>query len=144
MREMFKMIDNGLDMKNLGYAESSRSRPFVSPLAWAYYSAYQAIVIHAVLKLKAIQTGIEKDFADIENITKLVKVALPHQTEYIDKYGPSVFHYLLDELESKLLAELSNLLGGEKNDKETVERAAEIVREAERLMSENSSIKTTE
>ncbi len=83
----------------------------------------------------------EKDYADVETITKLVRVALPHRAEMIDKFGSDAFHYFLEELESSLLAELSNMLRGEESDKESVERAALIVEATERLMKTNESIK---
>ena len=143
-REMFKVIDNGFDMKSLGTNEASKSRPFVSSLAWAYYIAYESIVMHGVLKLKTLQVGLDKDFTDIERITKLVKVALPHYADYIEKHGPSAFHYLLDELEHSLLTELGNILSGQKADREHIEKAAQILQESERLMEENNSLKSRE
>ena len=75
-----------------------------------------------------------------DEITKLVKVALPHHKEYIEKYGHSAFHYFLDELELALLHELGNILKGVKSDKESIERAALILREADRLMEANASM----
>lgn len=143
-REMFAIMGGGFDLEKLRTIEASKSRPFISPLAWAYYSAYEAIVFHAVLKLKVLQSGLDKDFCDTEAITKLVKVALPHQTEYIEKFGPSGFHYLLENLESILLIELGNILRGEKSDKESIERAALIVRESENLMETNAAMKRNE
>jgi hypothetical protein len=142
LREMFKSMDGGIDAKDLGVLEAAKCRPFVSPLAWAYYTAYQSIVTHSVLKMKVLQLGLEKDFADVDHITKLVKVALPHHADYIEKYGPSAFHYLLDELELSLLAELGNILSGQKADKEHMEKAAQILQESERLMQENESMKS--
>lgn len=139
LRELFKTLDSGIDTKALGVSEAAKCRPFVSPLAWAYYSAYQSIVTYGVLKIKTIQVGLEKDFSDIDHITKLVKVALPHHIGYIEKYGPNAFHYLLDELELSLLAELGNILSGQKADKEHIEKAAQILQESERLMEKTDS-----
>lgn len=143
-REVFAGMGKSFGIDNLRPNEASKARPFLSQIAWAYYSAYQAIVTHAVLRINALKSGSEKDFADVEAITRVVKVALPHQTEFIEKFGPEAFHYLLDELELSLLAELDNILRGEKADKESVERAALIVKEAERLTKANESMKGTE
>lgn len=71
-----------------------------------------------------------------------IKVALPHHTDYIVKYGPSAFHYFLDELELNLLAELGNMLSGQIADKDHLEKAAQILQESERLMQENESMKS--
>lgn len=138
-REVFKIMGKSFDINSLKTIDASKARPFVSPLAWAFYSAYQSIVMHAVIKLQMLQNGIDKDFADTKAITKLVKVALPHQQEFIEKYGPSAFHYFLEELESKLLLEINNILQGKKSDKESIEKAALILKEAERLMESNAS-----
>jgi len=94
--------------------------------------------------MKALHTGLENDFADMEAITNLVKVALPHQAEFIEKFGPSGFHYLLEELESFLLLELTNILRGEKSDQESIQRAALILKEAESLMETYASIRKDE
>jgi hypothetical protein len=134
------MMGGGFDLSKLQTSEASIARPFVSPLAWALYSAYSSIVLHAALRLKTLQSGIDKDFTDVEGIKKIVKTALPHQADYIDKYGASAFHYLLDELESAILLELTKILKGEESDKESLEKAASILKEADRLMEQNASM----
>jgi len=136
-REMFTQLGN-VDLKNLPTNKALKTRPFVSSLSWAYFSAYQAIVINAVIRMEILKIGINiKDVNDTENVTKLVKVALPHQVEYIEKYGPSAFHYLLDELEAKLLMSFEVTLKGEELDKETIKKAAEIIKEADSIMESN-------
>jgi hypothetical protein len=143
-REMFSMIGN-VDLRNLQTNQALKARPFISPLAWAYYSAYQAIVIHAVVRLQMLKNGVNMvEVIDTENVTKLVKVALPHQIEYIEKYGPGAFHYLLEELETNLLLAFKLMLKGEESDKETMEKAAAIIRESEKLMDSNASTTTEE
>jgi hypothetical protein len=124
-RELFKMYGQS----EIQGIDASKVRPFVSAIAWALFSAYQTIVMHAVLRLKTLQFGFDKDFSDIEGITKIVKVALPHRVTYINQYGISAFHYLLDELESLLLDELKRILDGMEADKESVQRAALILEE---------------
>jgi hypothetical protein len=140
VREFFNITGGGIDFDKLQTSEASNARPFVSPLAWALYSAYSAIIFHAVLRLKILQCGINKDFIDSDGIKKIVKIALPHQANYIDKYGASAFHYLLDELESNLLVELSKILKGIDSDNESLEKAASILKEADRLMEQNVSM----
>ena len=71
---------------------------------------------------------------DTDAVTKLVQVALPHQTKYIKKYDSGALHYLLDELESRLLEELQKILKGGESDKASVEQAAAILKESGRLM----------
>ena len=137
LREFFKVMGSSFDVKSFDNRGASKARPFVTQLAWAYFSAYQTILMHAVIKSEALQRGIEKDYSDTEAIKKVVKVALPQQEAYIEKHGPSAFHYLIEELESKLLIEISNILRGEESDKESIEKAVLIQREVDRLMESN-------
>ena len=139
-REVFDAIGGNLD-NNLGYQTATKSRPFVTELAWAYYSAYQAIIAHGVLKLKTLQLGLEKDFSDHKSIIDTVKVALPEYSDFIDEHGTSCLHYLLDALESKLLKEIQVMLKDKKADAEDIERAAQILKEAEKLTEENENLK---
>lgn len=139
VREMFKTLERGIDTSKLQTIEAKKVRPFVSPLAWAYYSAYEAIVLHAVLIMKLFQSGLDIKLANTEYVTKIVKVALPNHEAYIEEYGPSAFYHLLEELEIKLLVEIDHILQGQKSDKESIEKAALILRESDRLMESNSA-----
>lgn len=104
-------------------------------MAWALYSAYQTIVIFAVVKLYMLCSGLDlADVLDTASVTELIKITLPHRLEYIQKYGDNAHHYLLDELELRLLEELQKILHGAESDKTSVEQAAAILRESERVM----------
>jgi len=139
VREMFEML-NPIDLVDMPRGDALKERPFVSPLSWAYYSAYEAIVMHAALRMHMLKKGINlKKVIDNDHVVKLVKVALPHQTEYVEKYGAAGFHYLLDELEQKLLLSFSLMLDGAENDKATIKKAAEITKQAEELSSASSA-----
>ena len=141
VREMFKAIGDAFDAKGSTCIEASKIRPFVSKLAWAYCSAYQVIIAYAVVQCKMIQSGTTKNYFDVEAIKKLVKIALPHQEANIEKYGPSVFHHLLEELESKLLIEIEFMLSGKESDKKSIETAATIMKEADRITQLNVTSK---
>lgn len=135
LREMFAMVGSGFDPKKLDLSSSAKARPFVSPMAWALFSAYRAIAMQAVAKLEIIKLGIgAKDILDKDAIAKLVKAALPHHEAYIDKFGDAAYHYLLDELETRLLDELQKMLAGVEADRASVEQAAEILRRSNELM----------
>lgn len=139
LREIFKQLGKGYDIKKLQPIDAHKIRPFVSPMAWAFYSAYEAIIILAVMKLNMIQLGVDKDFSSSEETIKLVKIALPHQEEYIKKFGSKGLHLLLDELETNILHEIDTMLQGEKSDKDSIEQAALIIKESERLMASSES-----
>lgn len=142
LREVFKTMGGAFfNPEKLDLSDALKSRPYVSELAWAYYSAYQSIVMHSIILLEALKAGLDKDFSKFEEMTKLVKVALPHQEPYIEKYGTSAFHYLLDELELKLLSEIKKMLNGIEADQESLEKAAKILKEADSLMAANEKSK---
>ena len=85
--------------------------------------------MQAVLKQQIIMLGIDtKDIVDKHSIAELVKIALPHHASYIDKSGDAGYHYLLEELEEKLLGEMQKMLLGVQADRTSLEQAAEILR----------------
>lgn len=131
LREAFKIAGSGFDEKKIDFRISQKARPFVSPMAWALFSAYQAVVMQAVATLKLIELGIgNKDLLDRIKVKKLVKAALPDYDTYIEEHGDQSFHLLLDILEENLLGEFRKMMAGEEDDKEAVERAAKIVEAA--------------
>lgn len=140
-REMFTIMGGAFDIAKVDLSGASKARPFVSPIAWALFSAYQAIAMQAVMKLHIIKSGIgAKDYFDKDAVAKLVKAALPHQAGYIDKYGDAGYHYLLEELEESLLAAMRNMLAGEETDRASVEQAAEILRLSNELKAKQSTV----
>ena len=122
-------------MKKIDLSNSAKARPFVSPMAWALYSAYSSIVMGSVFKLEILKIGVDsKKLINKEAISKVIKAALPQYTEYIDKYGDAGYHYLLDELEGKLLDEFRNMMAGVEADKASIAKAAEIVKYSNELI----------
>ncbi len=132
-RKIFEAIDSNFDLNNLKNNEAEVARPFITPLAWSLYLAYKTIVMHAVAKVKMLKDGIDMDIFDNKSIASLVKAALPHRAEYIERNSSKTLHHLLEELECSLLTEFRKILGGEQSDRESVERAAEIIREVDNL-----------
>jgi hypothetical protein len=128
------------DMKKLDLSGSARSRPFVSPLVWALFSAFQAIIMQAVMKIEIIRSGAANEpnkLINREGIAEMVKAALPHRTEYIDKVGDRSYSNLLEEIEEKLLDELRNMMEGVEGDKASIEQAGRILKwstEAQTIM----------
>jgi len=79
---------NKIDLAKMPLNDFAKFRPFVSPMAWALFSAYYAIVTEAVIKLHIIKSGMgAKDYFDKDAVPRLVKAVLPHQAEYIEKFG---------------------------------------------------------
>ena len=140
VREVFTLMGAAFDPKGLDISGAEKARPFVSPMAWALFSAYRAIAMQAVVKLQIIKAGIGGDLLKKDEVSNLVKVALPHRSEFIDKYGDDGYHYLLEELERALLAALSKMLAGEETDQASLERANDILRHSSELMASQSKV----
>jgi hypothetical protein len=133
-RQFFEMIGHGFDMNAIDLTGAAKARPFLSPMAWAVYAAIKAVTFHSVVRLQILKGGLGMtDFADNNAIQKLVVAALPHYSEYLEKNGPSVYYYVLEALEAKLLSELQSMLSGTESDKASVQQASEIIRQANAL-----------
>ena len=137
MRKLFHTIagDHDEKMKQLSENVAKSEQLFISPLAWAYFYAYQSVVLSAYMRAKALEIGLEnpaKLFKD-EHVKNLLKEVLPHYSEYIDKFGSFGFHDLLEELEKRLFAELQKTLRGEEEDQASLERAAKIMELAHKV-----------
>lgn len=140
-REIFQVVGE-IDYSTMKMTEAQLARPYVLAISWAYYSAYQAIVTHAVVRMHMLRNGIDTPgVIDTEKVMKIVEVALPHQAKYIKEHGPSAFFFLLEELESLLLLSFELTLKGEEQDQETLRKAEAIIKQSEALM--NSDQKTT-
>jgi len=138
IRELFSDIHN-VELKDILTPQALQVRPFLSPLTWAYFSAYQAILVNSVLKIKMFQidVSIEK-FKDTEHIIKLIEVVLPNRVEYIKKHGANASFFLLEELENNILKTFEMLFEGKLLDDESLKRAADIIKESELLMAESN------
>ena len=90
--------------------------------------------MHSVMRWHVLKGGLgTTDFADNKAIEKLVVAALPHYAEYLEKNGASVYYYVLEALDARLLVEIQNMLAGVESDRASIEQAAEIVRQANAL-----------
>ncbi len=141
IRTVFKSMGSGFDINNYNMNDSIKIRPFISPLAWSYFKAYQSIILNDVMKLKILELGIGGEIFNKtnEHLLNLVKVALPEYNDYIDKNINKSLYYLLDAIEDKLMDEINNILKGIENDQEVLQRAALILEESKKVMSDNLS-----
>ncbi len=103
-------------------------RPFLSPLAWAYFSAYQSILFSAYMDARVLAEVVADagKFLNRNHARDLLKATLSHHSEWIDSNDPSTYHYLLDELREKLLGELRNMLTGQDEDRQAIQQAKQI------------------
>jgi len=124
LRQVFEMYGRNVpELKEQWENPAVNEQPFLSPLAWAYFSAYQGVVFLAYIKLKMLQLGIEtpEKLINIQSARDLVAAALPDYAEYVQQHDP---YYVLDELERRLLEELRAV------EKATSERNRQIAQAA--------------
>jgi len=140
LQQFFKYISMQADMEKMTAVDPQPARPFVSKLAWAYYSAYSSIIWHYVLQAKLFENGLSDNLLDVERVEKMVSIALPHQKELIEKFGAGAFGYLLDELQDKILLELDSMLSGKTLDSSGLKKAAQIQELAQELSKENKDL----
>jgi len=129
VRKLFEIMGKNVPEGHKLTRTAWNERPFLTPIAWAYFSAYQTIVIAAYTSLKLLELGVagEREFIKTDAIKKLLKAALPHHEKFIDSQDTSAYYYLLNELEENLLAELKNILDGVDIDNATIARSAKIM-----------------
>ncbi|MCQ6458496.1 hypothetical protein, partial [Vibrio parahaemolyticus] len=71
-------------------------------------------------------------------VARIVRFALPHCQEYLDQRGEAGYHSLLDELEELIILAINEMLAGQDADRETLERASEILKVSVELDATNS------
>jgi hypothetical protein len=108
---------------------AKNERPFVSPLAWAYFFTYITILSGAFAIAKMLEMGTENidRLLAKEQIRNLLKATLPDRADFIDANELLAYHHLLDEIEEHLLSEFDRMLRGEDQDTAAVEQAARIM-----------------
>jgi hypothetical protein len=142
-RTFIETVGGDFDPKTLNLLGSALARPFLTPLAWAYYSAFYAIIMSAVTKMQILKIGVDdpKKYLNSEYPNKLLKTVLPLRSEYIDNNDDSVHHYLLDEIEQLLLLELKYIQDGKEDDRDNAHRAAEITKEVDNITNEMAKMR---
>ena len=139
-QEFFKTMGSSINKEKVK-SDAYKSQPFISSISWALFSAYQTIIWHDFLKLEMLKSGLNiPELFDSNIVSNLIKTALPHQTEYINKYGSSAHYYLLEELENSILNELKKIVDGTEADQASVKQAGEILKASSNLMKEMTSI----
>ncbi len=119
-------ILKSFNVNDLSTIEVMKERPFVSPIVWAYYSAYQAIIVDAYLRVTLTSSGQSLSPIKTDFTSKLLQTTLPEFSASIKKHNTSLYPQLLDHISDKLLQEITNMLSGKEIDKATIESAHNI------------------
>lgn len=139
LQQLFETMGANFDQNCLLTPEANKSRPFVTHIAWAYFFAYQTILGHYVAKMLILQRGFRdaNKIIEHEKITTIIKAALPHQSENIDRFGHEMFHLFIDDLENYLLMELRSIIEASRANDENVRQANQILKAVENLQAQD-------
>lgn len=139
-RRFFDDIGMGFDIKALRPYSAPKARPFLSQMSWALFEAYRSVLYQALIKYQMAKSGLnEPQLIERTRIKELLMIALPHQVDYIDQCRDGEYFYLVDELESLVLVELTKMIQGVESDKASLERASDILKAAGLLASDYKS-----
>ncbi len=111
-------------------ASVSRERPYISPLLWAYFSAYQAILLGAYIRAKVIEIGMEnpEKFLNLDHIKGLVVAVLPQTEKFLSENDAGASYYLVDQIEEAILNLVKEETKGIDLDEAELRRARDIMK----------------
>lgn len=120
---------SGLD--NLPQASESSpdlDRIFLPPRAWVCFDALRHIGIDALAFLGTMKSGAPLSILkDSSETNEKVKIALPHQAQFLDKYPETGAFYCIGELESKIFTEITQFLTANDTHLRAVDDASRIL-----------------
>ncbi|QPF75972.1 hypothetical protein G8A07_25660 [Roseateles sp. DAIF2] len=114
-----------------------KARLYVSEQAWKLFEAYQGVLHVLLLRLKQLETGIDKDFTKIEKSIAEVKGALPHYTKFLDQHGADVLPLLIEDLGAAFERELLGMLNNEPRGARDVDEVGILMAAAEKFIASN-------
>lgn len=146
VQQIFKIIGDMAAMPKASDYPVDNEKPFISPLAWAYFSAYRMVVTYYYATAKLLETGFKNsiELLNQQHIQDLLKAALPHQSKFIEEHKSACYHYLLDELENNLLDELKKILEGKATDEASVVQAKAIMEQVKKVDEDERTKNTPE
>jgi hypothetical protein len=137
-----KMAPDVSTVKNVAINE----RPFVSEIAWAYFSAYTSILMFSMVQYQILRGRIKDahKYVKDEAIKNIIKTALPHQVDFVNKYEPETYYFLLEDIESLLLQELKKILDGSEIDANDAQKAKKLLKAVDQAKIEDAENELSE
>ncbi len=119
-------------------------RHYLSPILYAYYSAYVGIISFSMAYILLVEHGQPYKLLKPESVISLLKEALPDDASYIDQHGTAIFRNLFDLIENKILGEIERFLSGKSATDAELSTAANITQRAQELAAEMAASKVPE
>lgn len=134
VKDFIKTIGSGFNSSTLDQVTANLARPYVSDMAWALYSAMQAITGFYMAHWFALSNGLDsRKMVESESAKNLILAVAPEYKDYLEAHGLSASYNLLAHFDTLLIAELKQMTTDYQQDKESVEHAAEIMKHARNL-----------
>jgi hypothetical protein len=129
LRLLFTTMMSHIPEDDIKTGNMNAEQIYLTPLAWAYFSAYQTVLYVAYARAKVLSVGLEDPTSLLatEPLRAILKAALPQRAEYIDSQPVSTHHLLIEELEQHILGELRVMLEGREDDQAAISQAVEIM-----------------
>lgn len=127
-RERIQKMIASIGVPEFPKHEAHAARPFISPLAWALFRAYQTALGYGFAQYQVLRTGVPGDVLNKpEAVSQVLVGAIPDWKERIEQHGTAIYPYVIEELENRLVLELQRSLEGVEDDEQEVEHASKII-----------------
>ena len=118
INQMFSHLNNAINindsLKEFSNYQITKEQLYVSDTIWVYFSVYMAIIFDAVLRLKALEFGLEATkFIKDNTLGPMLIELYPSSKDLIDEFGDAHAYFWLDKIREDLLKHLKSFIEGE-------------------------------
>lgn len=133
VREFVQAMKGNFELAHVNESSIGLHEPFVSEVLWSRFSAYRAILLHAVATLEMLGNGINdvEKYLNQSHLVTLAKEMLPDSVGYLDRVGLVGVYYLIDKIEALILASVRDEIAGVEADAQAVAQAKRVSRLAQ-------------
>lgn len=141
LKLLFKTFNADIDVKRIDTSNADKHRVFISPLSWALFEAYRAVILQGVAISKLLELGINPSEAlEMDKIRNLVLSVLPSYSEFIEKHELFALNAALEPLQKMVLDQVRADLQNTNDTKESTERAIAIIRAVDQVKASQQAI----
>ena len=143
---LFGTMGGSIDAEKIYSIEPAKARPHISPLAWAQFEAYRAMLGFSVSQFTMLKFQIEnpQDLLNFQGIIDLGGHSAPASCGVLKSRRTKGQVHLVDELEQAILQELKRVLSGADDDAQAIDLAAAILAKAEHVNAELTEARKVE
>jgi hypothetical protein len=105
---------------------ANKERPFIPELTFALFISYRLIVVWPYLLLQSMRLEGDLRLLKTESVVDVARKALPHHGAFLDEHGISGVPFLVEELETAVLASLREALDQKDADEAALAQAKAI------------------